>query len=144
MERRVVITVMLAAAAATLAACGSTRHVVFAVNSMDAGRGASPIRAAHVRVVTLDRGAVPLPLSQKTIDELFTGELPTSGFTDERGRVKLELASTVPHLVEVIPPPVGRDADGSSRTVWVLGVDGRTLELMERESIGARLGLRVE
>lgn len=130
--------------AAALAGCGSTRNVVFAVDSAESGRGVSPVRAAHVRVVTLDRGAVPLPLSKKTIDELFTGELPTSGFTDERGRVKLELASTVPHLVEVIPPPVGPDADGSSRTVWVLGVDGRTLELMGRESIGARLGLRIE
>lgn len=143
MRRRAVNAAILAAAA-VLTGCGSTRHVVFAVNSTERGRDESPVRAAHVRVVTLDRGAVPLPLSTKTIDELFTGELPTSGFTDERGRVKLELASSVPHLVEVIPPPVGRDADGSSRTVWVLGVDGRTLELMERESIGARLGLRVE
>lgn len=141
----------IAALGLAAAGCGSTREVTFRVTS-GPGVHDEPLAAAHVRVVALDRGPVPLPLNDETLREILAGEPATGAATGRDGRARLELPAGVPHLVEVMPPPFGwKGADSEAargtvptRGVWILNADGATLTPCPIESMGVPLGLRVE
>lgn len=108
-----------------MGACASTTSVAFRVEH---GNPPRPVHAAHLRVIPLERGFVPLPINQDTIDEILTGELNNGVMTNERGEARLTIASHVPHLVEVLPPPLGPDAGSMPlRTVWSLNAGGTSL-----------------
>lgn len=123
---------VIAAAAGMLVACGGGHRTALEVTDAE-GR---PVRGALVVTTALDSGFVPLPINDRTLEEISMLERRDGGMTDAQGRIDIELFPDRAHLVEVTPP-MWTDGEVRRATWWLSG-DTRTLEPVEGEN-----GLRV-
>ncbi len=108
-------------AAALCAACTPTRAVELRVTRTDGG---APVAGAHVRVIPLDAGLVPLPLDASTLAEIGYAGRPTGAVTDDDGRARLDLLDDRPSVVEVASPFL----EPPGRWRWILDPDALALE----------------
>jgi len=104
---------------------GSTRTVALRVATEDEGGVGAPLAHAHVRLVRLSTSPVPLPVSKQTLSEMGR-QPPLSGWTDERGVVRLVVRRGSAHTVEVQWPMWSDHADLPGFR-GVIGADGQTL-----------------
>jgi hypothetical protein len=110
-----------ASAALLLACCSPARREV----SLVVEHGGEPMAGAHVRATPLETGPVPLPVSLEML-ERYIGATDQTVATDARGRAVLSLFARTPHLIEVVPPPLGPLAEHGP-WAWVLPIGASTL-----------------
>lgn len=93
-----------------LTGCGgsSGRSVSLRVSEVLSDGTTKPVQAAHVRLIPLDTGVVPLPITGRTLDELGGSVKDVSGFTNSAGRLTLKAAER-PLAVEVNWPIFEKD-----------------------------------
>ncbi len=92
-------------ALALLAGCSSVRDVNFVVRD---AQTAQPAEGVHVRAISLNSGAAPLPLVSDTIDEILaSGSVVGSVTTGPEGVVRMRLRGRVPYVMELLAPPIG-------------------------------------
>lgn len=116
-------------AAALLAGCSSVSDVDFAVRHSETAR---PAEGVHVRAISLNSGAAPLPLDSDTIDEILAaGSIVESATTGSDGVVRLRLRGRVPHVVELLAPPLGPGSQPAGDVVilerFVVGKHGSSV-----------------
>lgn len=87
--------------------------------------GSEPVEAAHVRLIALKTGTVPLPVTLENLEK-YLYAVEAAGATDERGEVRLTLHRGSPHVVEVGSPPLGPLADEGP---WAWRLDEAGAEL---------------
>ncbi|MGP1309469.1 MAG: hypothetical protein ACTS27_04650 [Phycisphaerales bacterium] len=98
-----------------LAGCSSVRNVRVVVRDAQTDRPAEGVR---VRAISLDSGTVPLPLNDDTIDEILSiGSIAEASTTNADGAARLRLRGRVPHVVELVPPPLGPGAPAAGDRV---------------------------
>jgi hypothetical protein len=100
-----------------LVGCSSVRNVNFIVRD---AQTAQPAEGVRVRTVSLNTGAAPLPLDSDTIDEILaSGSIVEAATTGPKGMVHLRMRSSVPYIVELIPPPLGPGSQAVGEPVRV-------------------------
>lgn len=111
-----------------LVGCSSVRDVRLVVRDASTSEPAPGVR---VRAISLNSGTVPLPLNDDTLDEIFAmGKVIESATTGADGSVALRLRGNDPHVVELLPPPLGPgapkpgDAPLTSRFILEKGASG--------------------
>ena len=124
--RTLALTLMLA----LLVGCSSVRDVRLVVR--DAATN-EPAEGVRVRAISLNTGTVPLPLNESTIDEILAaGSVIGSATTGADGAVSLRLRARAPHVVELLPPPLGPNAPAPGvaprASRFVLAKGARTVE----------------
>jgi hypothetical protein len=133
---------MMVAASSVTAGCGSFSAILGLTKpvtrvTVELTADGTPIRAAHVRVVPMNAGPVPLPASGENIEEYLYAKGDTAA-TDERGRATLTLHDGSPHLIEVTAPPFGADA-GMDRMGWMIEAGGGEPRATEAVPAGVEL-----
>ncbi len=93
---------ILIAASLALGGCAGGRSVGVRVEALDEAGSVSPVRGAFVQVVPVAMAPVPLPVNLETLGE--AGSVGVSGFTDERGVFRFEMAGERAHEVAVSSP----------------------------------------
>lgn len=95
---------LIALAAASCSA--PTRTIVLRLTDSEL----RPIEGAHIRAIPLNSGPVPLPVSLERLEE-FEFAREQTATTDASGAARVAMYSRLPHLVEVMPPPLGETAE---------------------------------
>lgn len=110
-----------------MAGCfGSGSHsVTFQVMTVAEDGTEQPAKSALVRAIPMGTSPVPLPINSKTMQEL--GDLKRDAdYTDERGRVTLDIATTRSFAIEVVPPLLEPE---SSTVIWEGWIDEKAERL---------------
>ncbi|MCA9294453.1 MAG: hypothetical protein KDA20_11635 [Phycisphaerales bacterium] len=98
---------------------GATRSVSFRVMDLRDG-DAQPLVGAKVRVVAMDAGMAPLPVTKRTLNESKYAKARTVAFSDRDGIVRLDVLGDRGAWIEVERAPVGDGAERADEVgqVW--------------------------
>ncbi len=122
-----------------LAGCSSaTRSVTFRVVDLREG-GEWPLAGALVRVIPMEVGMVPLPVTKRTLSESAYGEARTVVVSDRDGYVRLDVLGDRAAWIEVERAPVGAGAERRDEVgqVWRWRWDPATGAVSAVEESGA-------
>ena len=90
---------------------GATQRVSFRVVDVRDG-DAQPLAGAMVRVIPMEAGLAPLPVTAATLAESAYGAARTVAFSDRDGIVRLDVLGDRAAWIEVERPAVGPGAEG--------------------------------
>ena len=113
------LLLLLLVAMLVLAGCGgATRSVSLRVVDLRDG-DERPLPGALVRVIPMDAGMVPLPVTGKTLKEATYAKARTIAFTDHDGEVRLDVLSDRAAWIEVERAAIGASAEHADEAMQV-------------------------